>query len=214
MSVDVLIADKHAAVRDALKRILDDTSDLIVAGEASDANTAIGMVRAREWGLIVLDLALQGRSGLDLIKQIKIARKTLPIFIYSMHAEDQYAVRAIRAGASGYLSKSDDSELLLPGLRKVASGGVYVNQRVAELFVSSHLPNVAALPHAQLTDREFDIFISLASGSSLTEIAELHSLSVKTVSSHKARILSKMQLADRSDLVRYAIHCGLAQPPK
>ena len=118
MSVDVLIADKYAAVRDALKKILDDTSDLVVAGEANDANTAISKVRERDWGLIVLDLTMQGRSGLDLIKQIKIARKTLPIFIYSMHAEDEYAVRAVRAGASGYLSKSVDSELLLPALRK------------------------------------------------------------------------------------------------
>ena len=136
MKFEVLVADDHAIIRDGLKKILADTDDLIVAGEAGNGNAALEKVRERDWSLVVLDLSMPGQNGLELIKLIKSERPKLPILIFSMHHEEQYAVRAIRAGASGYLSKDGDSELLLPAMRKVAAGGMFVSPQLAELLAS------------------------------------------------------------------------------
>ena len=205
MSIEVLIADDHAIIRDGLKNILADTPDLIVAGEACNGNAVVEMVRERDWGLLVLDLSMRGRSGIERIKQIKAERHKRPVLVFSMHPEEQYAVRAIRAGASGYLSKEADSDLLLPAMRKVAAGGVYVSAKVAELFVNNNSPQSEALPHTLLTDREYQIFEHIVRGISLTDIGEMLSLSVKTISTHKSRIMSKMHLDSHLDMVRYAI---------
>jgi two-component system invasion response regulator UvrY len=205
MKTEILVADDHAIIRDGLKKIIADTDDLIVAGEAANGNAVLEKVRERDWGLIVLDLSMPGRNGLELIKLIKMERPKLPILIFSMHPEEQYAVRAIHAGASGYLSKEGDSELILPAIRKVAAGGVFISQKVAELLatdVSRHTENP---PHTLLSDREYEIFNRIIRGASLTEIADKLSLSIKTVSTHKSHILAKMNLASNVDLVRYAI---------
>jgi two-component system invasion response regulator UvrY len=205
MKTEILVADDHAIIRDGLKKIIADTDDLIVAGEAANGNAALEKVRERDWGLIVLDLSMPGRNGLELIKLIKMERPKLPILIFSMHPEEQYAVRAIHAGASGYLSKEGDSELILPAIRKVAAGGVFISPKVAELLatdVSRHTENP---PHTLLSDREYEIFNRIIRGASLTEIADKLSLSIKTVSTHKSHILAKMNLASNVDLVRYAI---------
>ena len=205
MKIEVLVADDHAIIRDGLKKIIADTDDLIVAGEASNGNAVLEKVRERDWSLIVLDLSMPGRNGLELIKLIKAERPKLPILIFSMHQEEQYAVRAIHAGASGYLSKEGDSELILPAIRRVAAGGVFISQKVAELLatdVSRHTNNP---PHTLLTDREYEIFSRIVRGASLTEIAERLSLSIKTVSTHKSHILAKMNLASNVDLFRYAV---------
>jgi two-component system invasion response regulator UvrY len=205
VKIEVLIADDHAIIRDGLKKILADTDDMEVVGEAINGTTAIEKVRERDWGLVVLDLSMPGRSGIELIKLIKADKPKCPILIFSMHPEEQYAVRALRAGASGYLSKEGDSDLILPALRKVAAGGVYFSAKVAELLVSEAAPHAEALPHKRLSDREFQIFDRIVRGMSMTDIANELSLSIKTVSTHKSHIMTKMAMSTQVDLVRYAI---------
>jgi DNA-binding NarL/FixJ family response regulator len=205
MTIEVLVADDHAIIRDGLKKILAETSDMVVAGEAANAMAVLEQVRARDWNLLVLDMSMPGRSGLDLIKLVKAVRPRLPVLVFSMHQEEQYAVRAIRAGASGYLSKEGDSDLILPAMRKVASGGVFVSPKVAELLVTDVSGQAGDLPHARLTDREFGVFSRIVRGASLTDIADELSLSIKTVSTHKSHILAKMGMVTQVDLVRYAI---------
>jgi len=209
MKFEVLVVDDHAIIRDGLRKILADTNDLIVAGEAGNGNAALEKVRERDWSLVILDLSMPGRNGLELIKLIKSERPKLPILIFSMHPEEQYAVRAIRAGASGYLSKDGDSELLLPAVRKVAAGGVFVSPKLAELLATDVSPNAHNQPHTLLTNREFEVFSRIVRGISLTAIAEEFSLSIKTVSTHKTHILTKMNMATHVDLVRYAIERNL-----
>ena len=205
MKIEVLIADDHAIIRDGLKKILGDTDDMVVAGEATNGMQALEKVRERNWDLVVLDLSMPGRSGIELIKLIKSEKPKCPILIFSMHPEEQYAVRALRAGASGYLSKEGDSDLILPALRKVAAGGVYFSAKVAELLVSEAAPHAEALPHKRLSDREFQIFDRIVRGKSMTDIANELSLSIKTVSTHKSHIMTKMAMSTQVDLVRYAI---------
>ena len=205
MKIDVLIADDHAIIRDGLKKILADTDDMVVAGEAMNGSIALEKVRERDWGLVVLDLSMPGRSGIELIKLIKTEKPKCPVLIFSMHPEEQYAVRALRAGASGYLSKEGDSDLILPALRKVAAGGVYFSAKVAELLVCEATPHAQSLPHQRLSDREFQIFEHIVRGMSMTDIANELSLSIKTVSTHKSHIMSKMDMSTQVELVRYAI---------
>jgi two-component system, NarL family, invasion response regulator UvrY len=205
MKTEVLVADDHAIIRDGLKKILADTDDLIVAGEASNGNMVLDKIRERDWDMIVLDLSMPGRNGIELIKLIKTERPKLPILIFSMHSEEQYAVRAIRAGASGYLSKEDDSDLFLPAIRKVANGGKYISPKVADLLAGSFSPDDHNQPHTALSNREYEIFIRIVRGISLTEIAKEFSLSIKTISTHKTHILTKMGFTSHVDLVRYAI---------
>ena len=209
MKIDVLVVDDHAIIRDGLKKILADTNDLIVAGEAGNGNSALDKVRERDWGLVVLDISMPGRNGLELIKLMKSERPKLPILIFSMHHEEQYAVRAIRAGASGYLSKEGDTELLLPAMRRVAAGGVFISPKLAELLATDISPNAHDQPHTLLSNREYEVFTRIVRGISLTAIAEEFSLSIKTVSTHKSHILSKMNMATHVDLVRYAIERNL-----
>jgi DNA-binding NarL/FixJ family response regulator len=205
MTADVLIADDHAIIRDGLRKILADTYDLVVAGEAANGIAVMEQVRARDWDLLVLDISMPGRNGLELIKLVKAERPKLPILIFSMHPEEQYAVRAIRAGASGYISKEGDTDMLLPAMRRVVAGGMYISPKVAELLAGDISPQSQNLPHTLLTDREFEVFRHIVRGEALTAIAEELSLSVKTVSTHKTHILAKMNMSTQVDLVRYAI---------
>ena len=212
MSYDVLVADDHAIIRGGLKKILADTDDLNVAGEASNGSEALQMIRSRDWSVAILDISMPGRSGLELIKLIKSERPKLPLLIFSMHQEEQYAVRVIRAGASGYLSKEGDSDLIVPAVRKVAQGGVFISPKVAELLALDTLLNVQNPSHTSLSDREFDVFFRIVQGESLTNIANSLSLSVKTVSTHKSHILHKMCMSKDVDLVRYAVEHNLLDP--
>ena len=205
MKAEVLIADDHAIIRDGLRKILADTHDLVVAGEAANGSAVMEQVRARNWDLLILDISMPGRNGLELIKLVKAERPKLPILIFSMHPEEQYAVRAIRAGAAGYMSKEGDTDMLLPAMRKVVGGGMFISPKVAELLAGDISPQSQNLPHTLLTDREFDVFRRIVQGVALTAIAEELSLSVKTVSTHKTHILAKMNMSTQVDLVRYAI---------
>lgn len=201
----VLLADDHAIIRDGIRQILEDTEDFLVAGEAANGIEVMQHIRAGGWGLLVLDISMPGRNGIDLIRHVRDESPGLPILILSMHHEEQYAVRALHAGASGYVTKESDSELLLTAMRRVASGGVFVSDKVAEIMARGLHPISEAFPHTLLSDREFQVFEMLAQGQGLTEIAAEFSLSVKTISTHKSRILQKMNLNNMADLIRYAL---------
>lgn len=209
----ILIADDHTLVRDGLKRILAAASDLTVAGEAVDGDQALARVRAEEFDLVLLDLSMPGLSGVDLIKRLKLERPRLKILVLSMHGEQQYAVRAYKAGASGYLTKDSASAELVSAIRKIAAGGVYISAAGAEQLAVGVMTRTHDLPHAALSDREFQIFGLLVAGTSLTAIADRLHLSVKTISTHKTHILAKMNLASTAELVRYALEHKLLDGP-
>ncbi|PKO33815.1 MAG: DNA-binding response regulator [Betaproteobacteria bacterium HGW-Betaproteobacteria-7] len=209
--IRVLLADDHAIIRDGLKQIFADTDDLLVTGEAANGLEAMELVRARDCDVLVLDISMPGRNGLDLIRMIRDEKAHLPILVLSMHHEEQYAVRAIHAGASGYLTKESDGDVLVAAIRRVAGGGVYVTDKVAELLVRGIRPANDKLPHAALSDREYQVFTMLVMGKGLTEIGEALSLSVKTISTHKTHILQKMNMSNAAELIRYAIAHGLVE---
>jgi DNA-binding NarL/FixJ family response regulator len=203
--IRILIADDHTIMREGLKRILDGIEDIEVVGEAVDGHDTLAKARLGNFDVLLMDLSMPGRSGVDLIRQIKDEMPKLPILILTMHEEEQYAVRAIRAGARGYLTKESAGTQLVTALRKVASGRPYISIEVAEQLAMSAMPADSDLPHTSLSDREFEVFSHLVAGKSITEIADLLHLSVKTVSTHKTRIMLKMERNTLSDLVQYAI---------
>ena len=205
MKFKVMLADDHAIIRDGLRKILADTDDFDVVAQASNGNAVLEEVRQQAFDLLVLDLSMPGRHGLELIKLVRDARPKLPILIFSMHPEEQFAVRALRVGANGYLSKEGDSDLILPAMRKVAAGGMFISNKVAELLAMDASPSSQALPHTLLSDREFEVLTHILRGSSLTDIANELSLSIKTVSTHKSHIFTKLGISSQVDLIRYAM---------
>jgi two-component system, NarL family, invasion response regulator UvrY len=211
--INILVADDHAIVRDGLKQILARTEDVVAGGEAKNGQEVLQLVRERKWDLLLMDMSMPGRNGIELIKQVKSEQPKLPILVLSMHQEHQYAVRAIRAGASGYLNKDSASELLVAAIRKVVHGGVFVSETVAELLAREAMRGADALPHTLLSDREFQIFSMIVQGKTVTDIATELSLSVKTVSTHKAHVLDKMKFTNQAELVRYAIAHRLLDAP-
>jgi DNA-binding NarL/FixJ family response regulator len=209
--IRLVIADDHAIVREGLKRIVSEAPGLQVEAEAGDGNEVMQLVREREFDVLVLDLSMPGRSGMELIKLVKSEKPKLRILVLSMHQETQYAVRAIKSGASGYLTKESAPAQLVQAINKIASGGAYISAEVAEQLALGAMPGAAAAaPHESLTDREFEVFRQLVAGTSVTEIAANLKLSVKTVSTHKANLMQKLGIANQSDLVRYAIRHGLS----
>jgi two-component system, NarL family, invasion response regulator UvrY len=209
--IQVLLADDHAIVRAGLKELLADTGDITVAGEAGTGQEAIARVREGDYDVVVLDMSMPGRSGIELIRQIKNEKPKLRILILSMHSESQYAVRALKAGASGYLTKDGAADQLVAAIRRIAAGGAYVTPEVAErLALDIERPGDAP-PHTLLSDREFQVFQAIVSGKSVTAIADELSLSVKTVSTHKTRIMEKMGISNSVELVRYAIRYKLVE---
>jgi DNA-binding NarL/FixJ family response regulator len=205
MKIRVLIADDHAIVREGLKQILSEVPDMVVAGEAADGQEALDRIRKDPWDIVLLDMSMPGKSGIELLKQIKSEYPKLPVLILSMHKEDQYAVRTLRAGASGYLTKESAPQLLVSAIRKVASGGRYISPSLAEKLLLDWSPNEDKPLHTLLSDREFQIFQMIVSGKSTSEIADELALSVKTVSTHKVRILQKMKMKNNTELVVYAM---------
>ncbi|MEW6734123.1 MAG: response regulator transcription factor [Acidobacteriota bacterium] len=203
--IKVLVADDHAIVREGLKQILAENSTIVVAGEASTAQEVIRKVQTGSWDVVVLDISLPDRSGLEVLKQIKNQFPTLPILVLTMHAEEQYAVRVLKAGASGYLTKESAPEQLVEALQKVARGGRYVSASLAERLVFDLRSDPNKLPHESLSDREFQILCMIASGKTLTEIAQELYVSIKTVSTHRTRILQKMGMRNNAELIHYAI---------
>jgi two-component system invasion response regulator UvrY len=204
--IRVLIADDHDILRAGLKHILADSGDIVVAGEACDGFEALAKVRAEPWDAMVLDMTMPGKSGIELIKQIKSEYRKLPILVLSMHKEDLYAVRALRAGASGYLCKDNAETQLVQAIRKIAAGGLFITPTVAEKLAVGMLTEPSdAPPHTRLSDRENEIFLKIVGGTGITDIARELNLSVKTVSTHKTHIMEKLGLTNTAELIHYAI---------
>lgn len=210
--IRIVLADDHAIVREGLKRIVADVQDFQVAGEAADGTEVMRVVREVEFDVLVLDLSMPGRSGMELIKLVKAERPRLRILVLSMHQETQYAVRAIKSGASGYLTKESAPAQLEAAIRKIAGGGAYISAEVAEQLALGAMPGSAAVPHESLSDREFEVFRLLVAGEGVSDIAAKLNLSVKTVSTHKANLMQKLGLHNQTELVRYALKHGLADP--
>ena len=201
--IRVLLADDHEIVRDGLKRILGASGDLQVAGEAATGDEALALTRANDYDLALLDMSMPGLSGIDLVKRLKAAKPKMKLLVLSLHGEPQYAARALKAGAAGYLTKDSAAEKLVGAIRKVAAGGLLVSEAAAAGLLAASTGE--GPPHSRLSDREFEVFKQLAGGASPTEIARRLHLSVKTVSTHKARIQEKLGLASTAELVRYAL---------
>jgi DNA-binding NarL/FixJ family response regulator len=210
--VRVLLADDHAVVRAGLREILADTEDIAVAGEAANGQEVLALIRAHDYDLVVLDMSMPGRNGIELIKLVKAEKPKLRILILSMHSEE-HAVRALRAGASGYLGKDSAADQLVAAIRRIAAGGAYVSPETAQRLALDAGRESGAPPHTRLSDREFQVFQLIANGAAVGEIAKQLSLSVKTVSTHKTRILEKMGLSNQAELIRYALEHRLTDEP-
>lgn len=209
----VVIADDHTIVREGLKQVLSAANDLTVVGEARDGHEVMKRIREDEFDVLLLDMSMPGKSGIELIKQIHGEKPKLRILVLSMHEEEEYAVRALKAGAHGYITKESASAQLVAAIRKVASGGAFISPAVAEQFALGVMPQSEGLPHSALSNREFQVFKMLVRGVSVTAIADQLNLSVKTVSTHKANVMQKMSMANQSELIRYALNHRLLDNP-
>lgn len=212
MKIEVLVVDDHALIRKGLKQILDDTSDIRVTGEAESGMQAIKMVRDNQYGLVLLDITLPDKYGIDVLQQIKLQRPSLPVLILSMHPDEQYAMRSIRAGAAGYMNKQSAPSQLVSAIRQVAKGKRYISSELAEQLADglTH-EGQQDVSHKILSNREYQTLCLMASGKSLSEMADIMSLSAKTISVYRARMLEKMKLKNNAEAVRYAINNHLIE---
>ena len=201
----ILIVDDHAVVRDGIKKIFDEQPETIVFGQAGTAAEALNLARDEDWDVVVLDLSLGARSGLEVLKELKQIRPRLPVLILTMHSEEQYARRAFKGGAAGYITKDSPRTELLKAIKKVIKGGRYLSPALAETLVIDMEGGTDRPPHAALSDREFEVMRLIASGRKVTEIAGILSLSDKTISTYRARILEKMNMKTNAEIIRYAI---------
>lgn len=209
--IRVLIADDHPIVRHGLRQLLADQPDMAPPGEAETGQQVLDLVRQGQWDVVVLDISLPGLSGLDVLREIDAHRPQLPVLMLSVHAEDQYALRSFRAGAAGYLTKLSAPDELLEALHKLLAGGKYVSRSFAEMLVTALEPGSSQPPHEALSDREYEVLRRLATGQSVTHIAEALGLSVKTVSTYRRRLMEKLGLASSVALVQYAREYGLTE---
>jgi DNA-binding NarL/FixJ family response regulator len=209
--IKILIADDHAIVREGLKQIVADTSDMVVAGEAVNGQEVLEQVRKEDWDLILLDISMPGRGGIETLKELKNEKPKLPVLILSTHPEEQYAVRALKAGAAGYLTKESAPEELIEALRKVSQGRKYISAALAESLATHVEVNSEKPLHETLSDREYQVMLMLASGKTVKEIANNLSLSVKTISTNRVRALRKMGMKNNSQMTYYAIKHDLVK---
>jgi DNA-binding NarL/FixJ family response regulator len=207
----LLIADDHAVVRKGIIHILRGEPDITVGGEAASGDEVLQMLAAGSWHALVMDMNMPGVCGLELLKILREQHPQLPVLILSVHPEDQYAVRVIRAGASGYLTKASMPDELVRAIRKVCSGGKYVSESVAEQLAHAMGADLGHPPHQLLSDREFQVLRLMAAGMTPTQIAEKLQISIKTVTTYRARILEKLQMKNSAQLVRYALMEGLVE---
>ncbi|MFA6014658.1 MAG: response regulator transcription factor [Gallionellaceae bacterium] len=211
--IRILIADDHIIVREGLKQLLSEVPDFSVAGEAANGLETIKQLRNHTFDVLLTDMSMPGRSGIELIKQVRNENPKLAILVLSMHKEKQYAVRALKAGAQGYLTKESAPDLLVSAIRKVAGGGMYISAEVAERLALELSDKHDDTHHSLLSDREHQIFILIVAGKPIGGIADDLSLSVKTVSTHKTRILQKMKMSSSAELIHYAIRHKLIEFP-
>ena len=203
--IKIVIADDHPVVRAGLKQILADATDIEVVGEAGDGHEVIKLIREGGVDVVLLDITMPGLMGLDALKQMSVENPKLPILVLSMHPEEQYAVRVLKAGASGYLTKAAAPDQLIGAIRKVYRGGRYVSSALAEKLALGLRSGATGLPHETLSDREYQVLCSISSGKTVKEIAAELSLSEKTVSTYRARILEKMNMKSNAELTHYGI---------
>jgi len=203
--VKILIVDDHAIVREGLKQIVADTSGLAVTGEAASEQETLEMIRKHDYDIVLLDIAMAGRGGLETLKQIKQEMPHLPVLMLSMYPEEQYAVRALKMGAAGYLTKLSAPEELIKAIKKISAGRKYISNSLAEKLAFDLEINTEKPLHEYLSDREFQVMCMIASGKTVKNIAEKLSLSVNTISTYRFRILEKMKMKNNSELTHYAI---------
>ncbi len=205
MAVRVLVADDHALVRKGLQQVIKEQAPDMVVGEATDGEQVLSMVRKEKWDVLVLDIGMPKRSGLEILQELRTTQPKLPVLILSVHPEDQYAIRVLKAGAAGYLSKDSALDELVDAIRKAVSGGRYVSASLAEKLALGLSGGLDKLPHETLSDREMTVLLKMGAGMSVGEIADELALSVKTVSTYRTRILEKMGYKSNADLIRYVI---------
>lgn len=208
--VRILLADDHAVVRRGLKQLILEELAHAFVGEAATGQAVLDSVRNENWDAVVLDISLPDKNGLDVLKELKALRAALPVLIFSTYLEDQYAVRALKAGAAGYLTKENAEEELVAALQKVLKGGTYVSPSLAEHLAGEVSGKTAVEPHHALSDREIEVLRLLANGKTVSDIADKLSLSVTTVSTYRARLLEKLKLKSTAALIRYALDHKLA----
>jgi two-component system invasion response regulator UvrY len=207
--IRVLIVDDHAIVRRGLRELVSDEFRGAAFGEASDAGQALEQLRKKEWDLALIDINLPGKNGLDLLKELKAEWPKLPVLVLSGHAEDQFGIRVLKAGAGGYMTKECATEELPKAIRKILAGGRYVSPALAEKLALRVKKDLTRTPHETLSDREYDVMSRIASGKTVTEIAEEMSLSAKTISTYRTRVLEKLDVKNSAEIVQYAIRNGL-----
>lgn len=207
----IIIADDHEIVRAGLKQIIADDPELSVEGEAGDGQVLLETLRKKKFDVVLLDMKMPGRSGLEILKQLKMEHPSLPVLVLSMHPEEQYAVRTIKAGASGYITKETAPDKLIEAIRKVCAGGKYISASLAEQLADSIADSRSKPPHEYLTDREFQVMCMISSGKTITEIAKELFLSVKTISTYRQRILEKMNMKNNAELTHYVISNNLIE---
>ena len=209
--IKILIADDHAIVREGLKQILAETADMVVAGEATNGHEVLELVRKEDWDLVLLDLAMPGKDGLDTLKELKQEKPKLPVLVLSIYPEEQYAVRLLKAGASGYLTKESAPDELIAAIRKVSQKGKYVSASLGEKLAFYLETDGDQANHELLSDREYKVMLMIASGKTVTEIADKMFLSVKTISTYRVRALKKMGMSNNAEFMYYALKHGLLE---
>lgn len=203
--IRLMIADDHAVVREGVKHIISEIPDIVVAGEATNGSEVFAEIHKKDFDLLLLDIAMPGRDGLDILKEVKTQKPRLPVLILSMYREEQFVLRALKSGASGYLTKDSIPDELIKAIKKIAQGGKYITSSLSEKLFSILSQDTERLPHETLSDREYQVMRMLASGKTLKEIADELSLSIKTVGTYRSRILEKMGMKKNAELIHYAI---------
>lgn len=209
--IKIIIADDHIIIRAGIKQLLEGAHDMVVAGEASDGQKLIQEIQKNHYDVIVIDISMPGRNGIEIIKQIRASGDKTPILALSYYPEEQFAIRVLKAGACGYMNKDVQPEELVEAIYKVARGGTYVSPAVAEKLAMNINMTQEASPHESLTDREYEVFLKIAGGMTVSEIADEMFLSVKTVSTYRARILEKLNLKNNAEITYYAIRNNLIE---
>jgi two-component system invasion response regulator UvrY len=209
--IKILIADDHPIVRQGLKQILSEEPDVGVLGEAQNCQEVLDLVRQQDWDVVILDITMPDRGGLDVLKDLKQEHPKLPVLILSMHPEDQYAIRALKAGAAGYITKGKEPEELVKAIRKIIGGGKYVSSTLSEML-AFHVERETEQPlHGTLSDREYQVMLMIGSGKKISAIAGELSLSVKTIATYRTRILQKMGMRSNAELTHYTIKNKLVE---
>jgi two-component system, NarL family, invasion response regulator UvrY len=209
--IKVIIADDHPIVRAGLKQIITQEHDISVAGEAGNGAELLARVRRQDYDVILLDLSMPGMDGLDVLKQIKIEKPAIPVIILTIHPESQYALRILKAGASGYLTKESASDELIKAIRRVHGKGKFITPSLAEKIAFALDDDSGSLPHEILSDREYQVLCLIGAGKTVSQIADSLALSVKTVSTYRTRILEKMHMTNNAELIHYAVQNGLVE---